>query len=96
MRRQANLLEIVDALRPCRRLAHLLHGRYEQAMRIAMMAITTSNSISVKPGVGRAFENRYMAYLRKRRGRIYLRKKDREYEMDSMVTGGPGLLQEQN
>jgi len=45
---ESDLLEVVAARHPSRGLADLLDGRQEQSMRIAMMAITTSNSISVK------------------------------------------------
>ena len=50
MHGQDELLLIVGALRDVGRLAHLLHGGDQQPDQIAMMAITTSNSISVKAG----------------------------------------------
>jgi hypothetical protein len=46
---QRDLLQIVDALCPPSRLARGLHGRQQRDDQTAMMAITTSSSIEVKP-----------------------------------------------
>jgi hypothetical protein len=46
---QADLLEVVDALAAARGLAGLCTAGNSRAIRTAMMAMTTSNSISVKP-----------------------------------------------
>ena len=51
---QANLFQVVAALRSTGRLACTLHGRKQRLTSMPMMAITTSSSISVKPGRGQA------------------------------------------
>ena len=48
-RRQRELLEVVDALNPPGRRAGRLDGRSNSAIKTAMIAMTTSNSIRVKP-----------------------------------------------
>ena len=48
-RSRADLLQIVGTSARRRRLAHLLHRRSSKPISTEMMAITTSNSISVKP-----------------------------------------------
>jgi len=45
---QPDLLEVVGTLGPCGGLADFLDGGQQQPMRMAMMAITTSSSMSVK------------------------------------------------
>ena len=52
--RQADLLELVGALRPAGGLARGLNGRQQQAIKTAMIAITTRSSIRVNPVRGRA------------------------------------------
>jgi hypothetical protein len=49
VQRQADLLEVVDALGAAGRLARRLDGGQSRPIRTAMIAITTSSSISVKP-----------------------------------------------
>ena len=50
VRRKSQLLEVVGALHAAGRLAGGLHGRQQQGdTRMPMMAMTTSNSTSVKP-----------------------------------------------
>ena len=44
---QAKLLQVVGALRAVGRLVHSLHCGQQQRIRIAMIAMTTSSSISV-------------------------------------------------
>ena len=49
VKRQADLLEVVDALAPPGGLARAWTAGSSSAIRTAMIAMTTSNSISVKP-----------------------------------------------
>jgi hypothetical protein len=46
---EAQLFEVVGALHPRRRLADLCTAGRSKPIRMAMMAMTTSNSTSVKP-----------------------------------------------
>ena len=60
--RQGELLEVVGALGPPRGLAHAWTAGSNREISTAMIAITTSNSISVKPRRGRgAHERAFMA-----------------------------------
>ena len=47
--RQCDLLEVVATLNPPGRFARRLHGWQQERTKTAMIAITTSSSMSVKP-----------------------------------------------